>query len=188
MSKEYLPGTIFQFNSPDKKLNASLNNLPEVNYNFKAPTPFVKSNKNGSHTKDPYAYKDILHQSKQSSPFSTLYFSQQNIDEVQTRIRNKVYNLTNGLYKINNQSETNVVLVMREVYLKYARDELDFSKFKESIDYLDNIASDQIAATVIKNIKEHINYIRDKKNAYGGTNRVLPLGENTSLAGLKNYD
>lgn len=187
MSKEYLPGTIFQFNSPNKKLDASLNNLPVINYNSRAPTPFASKSREKP-VKDPYAYKDILHQSKQSSPFSILYFSQQNIDEVQTRIRNKVYNLTNGLYKINNQSETNVVLVMREVYLKYARDELDVSKFKESIDYLDNIASDQISATVIKNIKEHVNYIRDKKNAYGGTNRVLPLSENTSLAGLKNYD
>lgn len=186
---EYLPGTVFQFNSPKKELDVSLKDLPPVNYNSKAPAPFKSvSVQPKNKSEDPYPYKDILHESKQDSPFSMLYFSKKNIDEVQRRVRNKVYELSGNQYKISEQSEVNVVLVMREVYLKYGMDVLEPEKFKESIDYLDGIAAKQISETVIKNVKEHINYLRDKKKAYGGVKRVLPLSENTSLAGLKNYD
>lgn len=185
---DYLPGSIFQFNKPETDLNLSLKDLPKVNYNSKAPAPFKSTFNEKKDPTDPYPYKDILHESKQDSAFSLLYFSRKNIEEVQRRIRNKVYELSKGEYKIGEQNETNVVLVMREVYLKYAMNEVEISRFKESISYLNDIATKEISETVIKNIKEHLNYLRDKKTVYGGVERVLPTPENTSLAGLKNYD
>lgn len=189
MSKEYLPGTIFQFNAPPENYEVNLKNLPKINYNYKAPTPFkIIKNIQQNKVENEYPYKGILHENRQDSPFSLLYFSKTNINEVQRRIRNKVYDLSNGAYKIGPQDETSVVLVMRETYLKYAMDELNINKFKDDINYLNDISVKEMASTILKNIIEHVAYIRDKTNPYGGVNRTLPLPESTSTTGLNNYD
>lgn len=57
----------------------------------------------------------------QPTPLNDLYFSRQNIDALQQGIRNLVAERSGGKYIIGKQSEVELQIVMRSVYLEYGR-------------------------------------------------------------------
>jgi hypothetical protein len=57
----------------------------------------------------------------QTTPLSDLYFSQVNIDAVQQGIRYKVYVESKGKYVIGRQSDTELMTIMRSIYLQHAQ-------------------------------------------------------------------
>lgn len=55
------------------------------------------------------------------TPLNDLFFSQRNIDALQLGIRNMVANKTNNEFMIGNQSEVELQVVMRAIYLSDAK-------------------------------------------------------------------
>lgn len=55
------------------------------------------------------------------TPLNDLFFSQRNIDALQLGIRNMVANKTNNEFVIGNQSEVELQVVMRAIYLSDAK-------------------------------------------------------------------
>lgn len=55
------------------------------------------------------------------TPLNDLFFSQRNIDALQLGIRNMVANKTNNEFVIGNQSEVELQVVMRAIYLSNAK-------------------------------------------------------------------
>ena len=55
----------------------------------------------------------------QRNPLSNVFFSKENIDYLQNKIINRVYELSGNKHKIGRQSDTELQLVMRSIYLQF---------------------------------------------------------------------
>jgi|TARA_B110000259_G_scaffold141847_1_gene159742 hypothetical protein len=65
-------------------------------------------------------YRDVgIKGNFEKNCLNDLFFSQTNIDALQTGLRNLVSNKTQGKHTINNQSETELMIIMRSIYLEY---------------------------------------------------------------------
>jgi hypothetical protein len=117
-----------------------------------------------------------------------LFFSRLNINEIQTRIRNEVLRLSTEKYLIDEQDETNLVVIMRSIYQKYGRSENDPKYFKESINYLNDIIVKETVPSIINSIKSHIKYLEFVSKPYGGSENLLPQPQAVSISGTKNYN
>jgi|TARA_B110000240_G_scaffold140258_1_gene155275 hypothetical protein len=65
-------------------------------------------------------YRDVgIKGNFEKNCLNDLFFSQTNIDALQTGLKNLVSNKTQGKHTINNQSETELMIIMRSIYLEY---------------------------------------------------------------------
>lgn len=187
MSKENLPEILFQFENPRYIINefedSKTDVLPKIDKTLIKPHHSKIVRFDETLNKE-YAYKDIMYTGTVSE-FSTLFFSKKNIKEIQTRIRNTVYQVTRGEYLINEQDETNLVITMKSIYNKYGRDELDKTYYTDSLNYLDDLVVKKCVPQIISGIKSYILYLRDSNIPKGS--RSLPKPESTSIVGTKNY-
>lgn len=108
-----------------------------------------------------------------------VFFSNSNLQKIQNLIRFNVYKMTNGEFKIDEQDETQLQIVMRSIYLQYGRN-LD-ENISEQISQLNNIVVDELVPKIISNIKQYIQYLKDKAEPY----KLLDRPKNLSNAGLK---
>ena len=56
----------------------------------------------------------------QQNPLSLVFFSKANIDYLQQRIQQIVHEKSNGEYNIGRQSDTELEIIMRSIYLQFA--------------------------------------------------------------------
>lgn len=71
---------------------------------------------------DPESFnKEAIRNIHINNPISTIFFSQQNIDALQEAIRYQVYLATDKKHVIDKQSETELFIIMRAMYLQYAK-------------------------------------------------------------------
>lgn len=66
------------------------------------------------------SYRDALQGNLVDSPLSLAYFSAPNIQILQNGIRAGVYKLSKGQYKIGEQSEDQLKMIMRSIFLSYS--------------------------------------------------------------------
>ncbi len=82
------------------------------------------------------------------TPLNRLFFSQGNIDKLQADIQTTVYQMVGG--RIDRQSDSDLLMVMRSYYLQYAQNNPD--KLQEELDDLNkrvvNFCSNRIAVEV----------------------------------------
>ena len=64
---------------------------------------------------------DIVSRDLAHTPISALFFSKTNIDALQQGICNRIFNESKGKYDISKQSETELKIVMRSMYLDSLR-------------------------------------------------------------------
>lgn len=116
------------------------------------------------------------------SPFSYLYFSSQNILSLQKLIRYNVYIHTNKEHVIGYQNETELVIIMRAIYLQYAKVPEHQSLYKNEIERLNAAVVTQLLPDLVSNVKQYVGYIRDSSR----TAVPLDRGMNSSIKGEKN--
>jgi hypothetical protein len=102
------------------------------------------------------------------------FFSKQNISNINKQLIYTVWKKTDGLYKISEQSAQSLVIVMRYVFIEYAR-HLPYD-IKGQIKELNNIVVGEIAQNVITNATQRVGYLKDIQNPI----KPLPLPMNTS--------
>lgn len=127
-----------------------------------------------------YASK-VLAGIQEVTPFSLLYFSKENIDELQRLIRYKVYISTNKQFIIDNQNETELVIVMRAMFLQYSKLPDDYSKYKQEINRINSLVINKTLPDIISGVKQYVGYIKDSTQNYIPISR----GTNQSIAGEK---
>lgn len=115
------------------------------------------------------------------SPFSLLYFSLDNIKEVQRLIRYNVYIHTDKKYVIDEQDETELVIIMRGVYLQYAKVQNEENKFQGEIERLNGLVVTELLPNLVSNIEQYVGYIKDSTQMYIPMDR----GTNPSIKGEK---
>lgn len=113
------------------------------------------------------------------SPFSTLFFSLQNIQELQRLLRYNVYVNTNKKHIIGNQDETELVIIMRGIYLQYSKTPENYSLYKKEIERLNGLVITYLLPDLISNIEQYLGYIRDSTQNYIPMDR----GVNPSIKG-----
>lgn len=74
-------------------------------------------------TNDQINHDDVLKGTGRSgTPISKLYFSRVNVSALQQGIRYSVHKYSNEKYLIDNQSEKELMLIMRSIYLTYSNE------------------------------------------------------------------
>jgi hypothetical protein len=94
-----------------------------------------------------------------ASTLSDLYFSQENMDYIQSSIISRVYDKTGKKHIVGKQSEDELSIIMRSIYLQHGKNynyELD-----KQIDTLNEIVLDYCVNNVYGNLRQHFEYIKD---------------------------
>lgn len=113
------------------------------------------------------------------SKLSQAYFSRQNVDNLQKQLINNVYELSNGNYKIGRQSELQLQIVMRSIYLQKAQNlECNIS---QQIHELNQMVLSYCVSNIMSEIKQFLGY----KNTINTIHTPLEQPKNISSKGQK---
>ena len=118
---------------------------------------------------------------KEETLMSEVYFSQENIDIIQSEIYLNVLK-TKG-YKIDKQPVNDILIIMRGIYNLYGNPYTERNKIKSEIIKLNNIFVEMTTNMIVSNIKMYRKYI------YDASNLAVPLsrGELISRKGEDNF-
>lgn len=147
-------------------LSEPTNNLPFMMFQ---ETSTIKDDKNKARI-------PFLNETKMSK----LYFSSKNIDLVQEKIKNVVYTATKGKIKIDRQSDDNLLIVMRSIYLQYGTN--CSTKILDQVRALNDRVVKYCAKNITTNVSMYLKYLSDLDN----TSRITPYPVNPKIKGDKN--
>lgn len=140
-------------------------------------TPFIMFQ---SHPDDYYNMsQDAVRGIEQESLLSRVFFHPVNVDLVQKKIITEVFRRTNGEYLIEKQDEADLQIIMRSIFLQYARHAPN--NIKDQIRDLNNLVADEVFPGILTQIKSYFGYL---DRAFGPT-QIMDRPENVSSAGTK---
>ena len=90
---------------------------------------------------------------------NTAYFSRENLDIVQNMIRYRIFKKSNEKFKISRQSDLDVIVIMRSMFLQHSPNLS--CHIKEQIAYLNDLTVEWIIPRVYSEIEQHIGYINN---------------------------
>lgn len=93
------------------------------------------------------------------NPISELFFSKHNISILQNGIRYSVFKKTNDLKIIGNQSEHELLIIMRSVYLQYCKHRQ--YDIVEQVKELNSKVIDYAVPNIVVELNQYINYKKD---------------------------
>ena len=113
------------------------------------------------------------------TPLSKVYFSEDNIDLIQDELKQAVYNKTDNKYVIDRQSDTELIIVMRSIFLQNSNN-LPYD-IKNQIIQLNRLVLDYCIPNVVSGILSYNGYLKDIANP------IMPMEnpQNVSSAGTK---
>ena len=108
-----------------------------------------------------------------------VFFSQENIDLLQDKIRYTVWIASNKKFVIDRQSDTDLELIMHSIYLQYAKNIPH--NIKEQIIELNDLVIQDCVPKILSQVEQHVYYLFD------ASTQPIPLSlpENVSSAGRK---
>ena len=151
-------------------LNGRLMELNSKNY---SPMNMTESSPNENKN---YSQKAVININEKTL-LSELFFSEQNINNIQNSIRYKIYKLTGQT--ISRQSDTDLKIIMRSYYLQYGKNDPNY--IKEQITDLNNHVLNYCVPKVHDELLQHKDYIKDVQSLYMPISRPI----NMSSAGTK---
>ena len=92
-----------------------------------------------------------------TNTLENVFFSNDNINIINKKLILAVYNLTNKKFKIANQSNETLIIVMRYIFINYAK-HLPYN-IKEQTDELNNLILKEIIPNIITNLTQKVNYL-----------------------------
>tara|TARA_Y100000389_G_scaffold153207_1_gene153374 strand:+ start:1227 stop:1697 length:471 start_codon:yes stop_codon:yes gene_type:complete len=93
------------------------------------------------------------------NPISELFFSKHNISILQNGIRYSVYKKTNDLKIIGNQSEHELLIIMRSIYLQYCKHRQ--YNIVEQVKELNSKVINYAVPNIVVELNQYINYKKD---------------------------
>lgn len=119
---------------------------------------------------------------QEESALSLYFFSKENVDHLQWLIRRKIYDMSESRYKIDNQDQDELLVIMRSVYLEYSMNSKD--KIQQQIQCLNKKVLDFVCPQVLSSVRLYEQYLKDSTRPYNTLDR--PQFE--SMSGTKSYD
>lgn len=133
----------------------------------------------GSATHDNTNYRDILKTIQQRTPVSDFFFGQKNLDHLQQLIIRLIYERSNGLYKISRQSDNELLIVMRSIYLQYAKHLPE--DVRGQVCELNRQVILDVVPKIMSNVQLYMAYMRDQ----GSNIRPIDRPQFESSAGTR---
>lgn len=130
-------------------LNGRVNALmPVNNYNFTATAEIPTE-----------STANIISRNMNCTDVSAIFFSDTNVNLLQTGIYNKILNISAGKYNIGRQSDTDLKIIMRSIYFQYGKNKPN--NIKEQVLELNTRVIDWCVPEILSNIKQSDKYIMD---------------------------
>ena len=102
---------------------------------------------------------EALYGIQETSKLNQLFFSKKNLDIIQNMIRYNVFLKTDNKYIIDRQSDVELEIIMRGIYLQYSPNLQ--TKIKEQIEYLDKLVTDWATAQIIPEVEQYFGYLKE---------------------------
>jgi len=102
---------------------------------------------------------EALYGIQETSKLNQLFFSKKNMDIIQNMIRYNVYVKSDNKYIIDRQSDIELEIVMRSIYLQHSPNRPD--KIKEQIEYLNKLVADWCTEQIIPEVQQYYGYIKE---------------------------
>ena len=135
---------------------------------------FTENNNNSDNIKD-----TILYGTWVRSTLSDAFFSEKNMNNLQDLLRYRVYMASGGEFQIGKQSNIELTVIMRSIFLMYSKSLPD--RITQQITELNLQVIDYILPNIISEIKQWIHYSRDLESLPS----QIPLPINVSSRGTK---
>lgn len=101
------------------------------------------------------ALKSILHRNE----LQDIFFSKQNVQILQDHIRYEVWKQSNKKFIIDNQSYTQLNIIMRSIYLQYAEN-LEHEHVNQ-VKNLNNLVSEYCIFNILSNVNQYESYLNN---------------------------
>jgi hypothetical protein len=102
---------------------------------------------------------EALYGIQETSTLNQLFFSKKNMEIIQNMIRHNVYERSEKKFVIGRQSDIELEIIMRSIYLQHSPNLPD--KIKEQIQYLNNLVNDWCVEQIIPEVQQYIGYIKE---------------------------
>jgi len=110
--------------------------------------------------RNPERYEnDAVRHIHSGSEVASLFFLQKNIDILQDGIRYSIFKKTNEKHIIDKQSDTELKVIMRSIYLQYSKNLSN--DVIEQVKSLNSKVLDYVVPRILSEILQHIQYKRD---------------------------
>jgi hypothetical protein len=113
---------------------------------------------------------------------ASAYFNNKNRDYIQLKIIEKISDISSGQYKIGRQSDEQLNIIMRSIYLQYGKNLP--TNIDMQVEELDNMVINECVRIIVPNIQQHVGFIND----ISSPTSVMPLPKNTIERGNKLID
>jgi len=166
---------------PDVLLQKMYTNVQNGRITGLTDNETVKSYKLFDHnTNENNKFKDMALQGIQmKSALSQLFFSKMNMNRIQDKLRYAIYIQSNNQYVIEKQSEIELEIIMRSIYLQHSKN-LECN-YKEQIEELNMLVLQWIIPHILSEIEQYMGYIKTVQQLP----IPLPLPKNISSAGTR---
>lgn len=104
-------------------------------------------------------YAEAVQGHTKPNEVSNLFFSEKNIDALQEGIRYRIFNETNGKHIIGRQSDNDLKIIMRSIYLQFSRNLP--TNIIEQVRELNKKVLDWSVKEVLSNLKQFDMYSKD---------------------------
>jgi hypothetical protein len=126
-------------------------------------------------------FQDSLATVLELNSLSQAYFSKANIDIVQNLIIERVFIESKGQYRIGRQSDLQLQIIMRSIYLSFGKNQP--VNVKGQVDELNRYVVDEAMNTIMPNIKQYLTYREEIRTP----RKFFDLPINPSSKGEKSY-
>ena len=124
-------------------------------------------------------FQDSVSTIQEMTPLSQTYFNKANIDKIQQKIINQVRIKSNNEYNIGRQSDLQLQIIMRSMYLSYGKN--NNNNIQKQIDELNDMVVEDCIDKIIPEIKQYLYYRADITRP----REIIPHSINVSLSGEK---
>jgi hypothetical protein len=102
---------------------------------------------------------EALYGIQETSQLNQLFFSKKNMEIIQNMIRYNVYEKSGKKHIIDKQSDIELEIVMRSIYLQHSPNLPN--KIKEQIHYLDKLVTEWCVENIIPEVDQYFGYIKE---------------------------
>jgi len=133
---------------------------PNTNFDYhQLPKAYLCDNTESNALRSQFIQNQVKITECNISDLPNAFFSDENIILINNKLISEVYKKTNGEYRIKAQSSEQLLIVMKYIFLEYAR-HLPYD-IKGQINELNCRVVSDILPNVITNAQQHIGYLRD---------------------------
>jgi hypothetical protein len=102
---------------------------------------------------------EALYGIQETSQLNQLFFSKKNMDNIQNMIRYNVYLKSENKFIIDKQSDIELEIIMRSIYLQYSPNLPN--QITEQIRYLNKLVCDWSVEQIIPEVQQYIGYMKE---------------------------